>query len=266
MDFKTARKQAAPCGADNLRGADVPAPLQSPRHPRLNIREFHWWNEVSHDVARTGTATVFPHTIAMAAFDPELLEQVADAIFTEDCAKHFAAHSGRTGSVPKSATLKRTGRSGVPRRTPIWQKSEDHRRFQLPPRQPAEPPCRLPCKKPDPPPHHRHRPAASGFLPEPRDLGGNLLPIAQSEALKNPAIQKMAKKYGVTSAQLCIRCALELGAVALPKTANPACMADNAKVDFSISSEGTEALKAMKHIETYDDFDVFPVFSGNPLS
>ncbi len=28
----------------------------------------------------------------------------------------------RTGSVPKSATLKRTGRSGVPRRTPIWQK------------------------------------------------------------------------------------------------------------------------------------------------
>ncbi len=119
MDFKTARKQAAPCGADNLRGADVPAPLQFPRHPRLNICEFHWWNEVSHDVARTGTTTVFPHTIAMAAFDPELLEQVADAIFTEDCAKYFAAHSGRSGSVPKSATLKRTGRSGVPRRTPI---------------------------------------------------------------------------------------------------------------------------------------------------
>ena len=43
-------------------------------------------------------------------------------------------------------------------------------------------------------------------------------------------------------------------------------MADNAKVDLSISSEGTEALKAMKHIETYGDFDVFPVFSGNPLS
>lgn len=43
-------------------------------------------------------------------------------------------------------------------------------------------------------------------------------------------------------------------------------MADNAKVDFPISSEGTEALKAMKHIETYGDSDVFPVFSGNPLS
>ena len=76
----------------------------------------------------------------------------------------------------------------------------------------------------------------------------------------------MAKKYGVTPAQLCIRCALELDAVALPKTANPVHMADNAEVDFSISSEGTEALKAMKRIETYGDSDVFPVFSGNPLS
>ena len=28
-------------------------------------------------MARTGTATVFPHTIAMAVFDPELLEQAA---------------------------------------------------------------------------------------------------------------------------------------------------------------------------------------------
>lgn len=121
------------------------------------------------------------------------------------------------------------------------------------------------CGVKAPPPHHQHRPAASGFLPEPRDLSGNLLPIAHSEALKNPAIQKMAEKYGAP-AQLCIRYALELGAVALPKTANPARMADNAKVDFSISSEGTEALKAMKHIETYGDFDVFPVFSGNPLS
>ena len=75
----------------------------------------------------------------------------------------------------------------------------------------------------------------------------------------------MAEKYGAP-AQLCIRCALKLGAVSLPETANPAHMADNAKVDFSISSEGTEALKAMKHIETYGDSDVFPVFSGNPLS
>ena len=63
------------------------------------------------------------HTTSGQKSQP-FLEQAADAIFTEDCAKHFAAHSGRTGSVPKSATLKRTGRSGVPRRTPIWQKAK----------------------------------------------------------------------------------------------------------------------------------------------
>ena len=46
-------------------------------------------------------------------------------------------------------------------------------------------------------------------------------PIAHGEALKNPAIAEMAKKYGVTAAQLCIRYVIELGAVALPKTAVP---------------------------------------------
>ena len=75
----------------------------------------------------------------------------------------------------------------------------------------------------------------------------------------------MAEKYGAPRSALH---PLRFGAGrgCPPKTANPAHMADNAKVDFSISSEGTEALKAMKHIETYGDFDVFPVFSGNPLS
>ena len=46
-------------------------------------------------------------------------------------------------------------------------------------------------------------------------------PIAHGEALKNPVIADMAKKYDVSTAQLCIRYVLELGAVALPKTANP---------------------------------------------
>lgn len=66
---------------------------------------------------------------------------------------------------------------------------------------------------------------------------------------RTPPFRKW-RKNTAPLAQLCIRCALKLGAVALPKTANPAHMADNAKVDFSISSEGTEALKAMKHVET----------------
>ena len=37
----------------------------SPAIERLGIDEYNWWNEGSHGVARAGTATVFPHAIAM---------------------------------------------------------------------------------------------------------------------------------------------------------------------------------------------------------
>lgn len=49
-------------------------------------------------------------------------------------------------------------------------------------------------------------------------------PIAHGEILHQPEIQAMAEKYGVTVPQLCIRYTLQLGAVSLPKTANPAHM------------------------------------------
>lgn len=91
-------------------------------------------------------------------------------------------------------------------------------------------------------------------------------PIAHGEALKNPAIAEMAKKYGVSAAQLCIRYVIELGTVALPKTADPAHMASNASVDFTISGEDMEALRHMEHIADYGEFNVFPVFSGKPLA
>ncbi len=61
----------------------------SPAIERLGIREYNWWNEGAHGVARAGTATVFPHTIAMAAtFDPELINTIADVISTEGRAKY----------------------------------------------------------------------------------------------------------------------------------------------------------------------------------
>lgn len=91
-------------------------------------------------------------------------------------------------------------------------------------------------------------------------------PIAHGEALKNPAVTEMAKKYGVSAAQLCIRYVLQLGAIALPKTANPGHMANNADVDFTISEEDMETLKTMEHIADYGEFNGFPVFSGKPLA
>lgn len=91
-------------------------------------------------------------------------------------------------------------------------------------------------------------------------------PIAHGEALKNDAITAMAKKYGVSTAQLCIRYVIQLGTVALPKTGNPVHIKDNANVDFEISDEDMKALKEMEHIDNYGEFNVFPVFSGKPLA
>lgn len=87
-------------------------------------------------------------------------------------------------------------------------------------------------------------------------------PIAHGEALKNTRIVEMAEKYGVSPAALCIRYVLELGAVALPKTADPVHMRDNAAVDFSISPEDMNLLKHIAPIGSYGKFSVFPVFSG----
>ena len=46
----------------------------SPAIERLKIPAYNWWNEGLHGVARSGTATVFPQAIGMAAsFNPDLL-------------------------------------------------------------------------------------------------------------------------------------------------------------------------------------------------
>ena len=56
---------------------------------RLGVREYNWWNEALHGVARAGEATVFPQAIALAAmFDPDLLYDIAAVIAEEARAKH----------------------------------------------------------------------------------------------------------------------------------------------------------------------------------
>ena len=72
----------------------------------------------------------------------------------------------------------------------------------------------------------------------------------------------MADKYGVTVPQLCIRYTLQLGAISLPKTANPEHMKSNAQVDFEINAEDMETLKNFKKIESYGESSGFPVYGG----
>ncbi|MDD3778681.1 MAG: aldo/keto reductase [Proteiniphilum sp.] len=87
-------------------------------------------------------------------------------------------------------------------------------------------------------------------------------PIAHGEILKVPAIAEMARKYGVSVPQLCVRYTIQLGCVSLPKTANPAHMKENAGIDFVIEDADMELLKNVKPIEDYGEFSYFPVFSG----
>lgn len=87
-------------------------------------------------------------------------------------------------------------------------------------------------------------------------------PIAHGEILNQPQIKEMADKYGVSVPQLSIRYTLQLGAISLPKTANPEHMKTNAQVDFTISDADMEALKNFKKIESYGANSGFPVYGG----
>ena len=87
-------------------------------------------------------------------------------------------------------------------------------------------------------------------------------PIAHGEILNQPEIKAIADKYGVTVPQLCIRYTIQLGAVSLPKTANPQHMVSNAQVDFAISEEDMQTLKNFKKIENYGESSAFPVYGG----
>ncbi|MEM7510976.1 MAG: glycoside hydrolase family 3 N-terminal domain-containing protein [Bacteroidota bacterium] len=65
--------------------------FESPAIPRLGIRNYSWWNECLHGVARNGKATVFPQAIGMGAtFDPDLMKRIGEAIALEARAKYNA--------------------------------------------------------------------------------------------------------------------------------------------------------------------------------
>ncbi|HWT02730.1 MAG TPA: glycoside hydrolase family 3 C-terminal domain-containing protein [Pyrinomonadaceae bacterium] len=64
----------------------------APAIPRLGVPEYDWWNEALHGVAFSGTATVFPQAIGLAAaFDPRLVSRVARVISEEARAKYHEA-------------------------------------------------------------------------------------------------------------------------------------------------------------------------------
>src|SRR5258708_4656907 len=56
----------------------------APAIPRLQIPEYHWWNEALHGVASAGGATIFPQSIGLAcAWNPELMGKIGSAVSDE---------------------------------------------------------------------------------------------------------------------------------------------------------------------------------------
>ena len=62
----------------------------SPAIPRLGIKQYNWWSEALHGIARNGSATVFPQPIGMASsFDESLVEDVFTAASDEARVKYL---------------------------------------------------------------------------------------------------------------------------------------------------------------------------------
>jgi beta-glucosidase len=89
----------------------VPEMISQLRHdapaiPRLGIPAYNWWNEGLHGAARSGTATVFPQAIALAAlFDPELILSIAQVISTEQRAKYNLYNREHDHDIYKGLTV-----------------------------------------------------------------------------------------------------------------------------------------------------------------
>lgn len=61
----------------------------APALKRLGIPAYNWWNEGLHGLARSGTATVLPQAIGLAAtFDTELVKKAGEITSTEARAKY----------------------------------------------------------------------------------------------------------------------------------------------------------------------------------
>ncbi|GAA4653084.1 glyoxal/methylglyoxal reductase [Anaerocolumna aminovalerica] len=71
-------------------------------------------------------------------------------------------------------------------------------------------------------------------------------PLIQGKAFEREILQDMARKYNKTIAQICVRFVFQLGAIPIPKSANPDRIINNGDVfDFEISEEDMKAIASL---------------------
>lgn len=75
-------------------------------------------------------------------------------------------------------------------------------------------------------------------------------PFGTGGVFKSREIQTIAKKYGKTAAQICVRWSLQQGNVPLPKSVDKKRIEENAKIfDFEISKDDCELISNLKNLE-----------------
>lgn len=70
-------------------------------------------------------------------------------------------------------------------------------------------------------------------------------PMGEGRLLKDNEIKAIANKYGVTTAQVCLRYDIQLGTIPVPKTLKEKYLRENLEVNFDLSEEEMDALRAM---------------------
>lgn len=73
-------------------------------------------------------------------------------------------------------------------------------------------------------------------------------PLATGAIVNDEYLSRLAEKYEVSVAQLCIRFCIENGTLPLPKSVNKQRIYDNLLVDFEISGEDMAELNSLYHI------------------
>lgn len=77
-------------------------------------------------------------------------------------------------------------------------------------------------------------------------------PNATGKLLGHPLVTEIAEKYYVSVPQLSIRYDYQLGLLPLPRSTNPAHIAENKDIDFTISEEDMKRLSQVEEIQSLD--------------
>ena len=93
LDTTLTPQERAEALADEMTVEEMAGQLRfdAPAIDRLGIPAYNWWNEGLHGLARSGTATMFPQAISLAAmFDTELVRKAGEITSLETRAKYSA--------------------------------------------------------------------------------------------------------------------------------------------------------------------------------